>query len=282
MKKVLVTGGCGFIGHALTLELIKRGYNVDVIDNLSIGKEARIPNGCNFLGGDIRGMDNQDDKPYIYIFHLAALSRIQPSFQNPTLTFSVNVDGTKKVVEYAYQNKSKLIYAGSSSRWHNPMLSPYAMSKHMGEEWIKMYKGVYDLNAEIVRFYNVYGEGELMDSHMAAVIGVWRAQVKKNYPITIIGDGKQRRDFTHIDDIVDGLIRVAESDKGHDAWELGTGKNYSINEVADMFIEKFNCVKVYMTDQKGNYRETLRVNSDAIDILGWKPTDKLKEYINGI
>ena len=253
-----------------------------MIDNLSIGKEARIPEGCNFLGGDIRGIDNQDDKPYIYIFHLAALSRIQPSFQNQTLTFSVNVEGTKKVVEYAYQNKSKLIYAGSSSRWHNPMLSPYAMSKHMGEEWIKMYKGVYDLNAEIVRFYNVYGEGELMDSHMAAVIGVWRAQVKKNYPITIIGDGKQRRDFTHIDDIVDGLIRVAESDKGHDAWELGTGKNYSINEVADMFIEKFNCVKVYMTDQKGNYRETLRVNSDAIDILGWKPTDKLKEYINGI
>ena len=282
MKKVLVTGGCGFIGHALTLELIKRGYDVDVIDNLSIGKEARIPKGCNFLGGDIRGMDNQDDKPYIYIFHLAALSRIQPSFQNPTLTFSVNVDGTKKVVEYAYQNKSKLIYAGSSSRWHNPMLSPYAMSKHMGEEWIKMYKGVYDLNAEIVRFYNVYGEGELVDSHMAAVIGVWRAQAKKNYPITIIGDGKQRRDFTHIDDIVDGLIRVAESDKGHDAWELGTGKNYSINEVADMFIEKFNCVKVYMTDQKGNYRETLRVNSDAIDMLGWQPTDKLKEYINGI
>jgi len=282
MKKVLVTGGCGFIGYALTLELIKRGYDVDVIDNLSIGKEAKIPEGCTFLGGDIRGMDNLDDKPYIYIFHLAALSRIQPSFQNPTLTFSVNVDGTKKVVEYAYQNKSKLIYAGSSSRWHNPMLSPYAMSKHMGEEWIKMYKGVYDLNAEIVRFYNVYGEGELVDSHMAAVIGLWRGQVKKNYPITIIGDGKQRRDFTHIDDIVDGLIRVAESNKGHDAWELGTGKNYSINEVADMFIEKFNCVKVYMTDQKGNYRETLRVNSDAIDMLGWQPKDKLKEYINGI
>ena len=283
MKKVLVTGGCGFIGHALTLELIERGYDVDVIDNLSIGREAKIPKGCTFLGGDIRGMDNQNDKPYIYIFHLAALSRIQPSFQNPTQTFSVNVDGTKKVVEYAYQNKSKLIYAGSSSRWHNPMLSPYAMSKHMGEEWIKMYKGVYNLNAEIVRFYNVYGEGELVDSHMAAVIGVWRAQAKKNYPITIVGDGKQRRDFTHIADIVDGLIRVAESNKGHeDAWELGTGKNYSINEVADMFIQKLNCVKVYMTEQKGNYRETLRVNSDAIDMLGWQPTDKLKEYINGL
>jgi UDP-glucose 4-epimerase len=283
MKKVLVTGGCGFIGHALTLELIERGYDVDVIDNLSIGREAKIPEGCNFLGGDIRGMDNIKDIPYDYIFHLAALSRIQPSFENPTQTFSVNVDGTKQVVEYALRNKSKLIYSGSSSKHHNPELSPYAMSKYMGEVWIKMYKKVFGLNSEIVRFYNVYGAGELVDSHMAAVIGVWRAQAKKNYPITIVGDGKQRRDFTHISDIVDGLIRVAESNKGHeDAWELGTGKNYSINEVADMFKEKFNCVKVYMTEQKGNYRETLRINSDAIDMLDWQPNDRLKEYIENL
>ena len=280
MKKVLVTGGCGFIGHALSLELIKKGYEVDVIDNLSIGNEARIPNGCNFLGGDVRAMDNIEDKPYAYIFHLAALSRIQPSFQNPMLTFSVNVDGTKKVVDYALKNKSKLIYSGSSSRWHIPMKSPYAMTKHMGEEWIKMYKEVYNLNAQIVRFYNVYGPGELVDSHRAAVIGLWRGQVQKNYPITIIGDGKQRRDFTHIDDIVDGLIKIAESNEQHDdAWELGTGKNYSINDVANMFIERFSCVKVYMTEQKGNYRETIRVNNDAIDRLGWSPSDKLENYI---
>jgi UDP-glucose 4-epimerase len=283
MKKVLVTGGCGFIGHALSLELIKKGYEVDVIDNLSIGNEAKIPNGCNFLGGDVRAMDNIEDKPYAYIFHLAALSRIQPSFQNPMLTFSVNVDGTKKVVDYALKNKSKLIYSGSSSRWHIPMKSPYAMTKHIGEEWIKMYKEVYDLNAQIVRFYNVYGPGELVDSHMAAVIGLWRGQVQKNYPITIIGDGKQRRDFTHIDDIVDGLIKIAESIEQHDdAWELGTGKNYSINDVANMFIERFSCVKVYMTEQKGNYRETIRVNNDAIDRLGWSPSDKLENYIKNL
>jgi UDP-glucose 4-epimerase len=283
MRKVLVTGGCGFIGHALSLELIKRGYNVDVIDNLSIGTEAKIPNGCNFLGGDVRAIDNINDKPYSYIFHLAALSRIQPSFQNPTLTFSVNVDGTKQVVEYALRNKSKLIYSGSSSKHHNPELSPYAMSKYMGEVWIKMYKKVYELNAEIVRFYNVYGPGELVDSHMAAVIGLWRSQRKKNYPITIIGDGEQRRDFTHVDDIVDGLIRIAESDEKHeDAWELGTGKNYSINEVADMFVKNLNCVKVYMTNQKGNYRETIRINDDALNRLGWQPTDKLENYIKSL
>ena len=280
MKKVLVTGGAGFVGNALTTELLKRGYEVDIIDNLSIGSEAKIHPFANFLGGDIRAMDNIVDKPYDYIFHLAALSRIQPSFQNPTLTFSINVDGTKQVVEYAYHNKSKLIYAGSSSRWHNPLLSPYALTKHMGEEWIKMFKGVYGLNAEIVRFYNVYGPGELVDSNMSAVIGLWRAAIKKNEPIIINGDGEQRRDFTHVYDIVDGLIRVAESNEKHeDAWELGTGCNYSINEVADMF-EYTN--KNYVDDVKGNYRETIRINNDAIDRLGWQPTDKLKSYINEI
>ena len=279
MKKVLVTGGCGFVGRALTLELIKRGYSVDVIDNLFIGNEAKIPEGCTFLGGDIRGMDNQDDKPYTYIFHLAALSRIQPSFQNPTLTFSVNVNGTKQVVEYAFQNKCKVIYSGSSSHHHNPTLSPYAMSKHMGEEWIKMYKKVYDLDAEIVRFYNVYGPGELVDSHMAAVIGLWRAAIKKGETIKIHGDGEQKRDFTHIDDIVDGLIRIAESNEKHeDAWELGTGKNYSLNEVANMF----GVLSEYVDDVKGNYRETLRINDDALNRLGWQPTDKLKSYIDEI
>ena len=279
MKKVLVTGGCGFVGYALTNELIKRGYAVDVIDNLSIGKEAKIPEGCTFLGGDIRGMDNQDDKPYTYIFHLAALSRIQPSFKNPTLTFSVNVDGTKKVVEYAFQNKCKLIYSGSSSRWHNPVLSPYAMTKHMGEEWIKLFKHAYGLNAEIARFYNVYGPGELISSDMSAVIGIWRNAISKGETIKIHGDGEQRRDFTHIDDIVDGLIRIAESDEKHeDAWELGTGKNYSLNEVANMF----GVLSEYVDDVKGNYRVTLRENNDAIERLGWAPNDRLKEYIENL
>ena len=280
MKKVLVTGGAGFVGYALSSELLKRGYEVDVIDNLSIGKEAKTHPFVNFIGGDVRAMDNVKDKSYDYIFHLAALSRIQPSFKNPTLTFSSNVDGTKQVVEYAYHNKSKLIYAGSSSRHHNPMLSPYALTKHMGEEWIKMFKGVYGLNAEIARFYNVYGPGELVDSNMAAVIGIWRHAISKGEPILIHGDGEQRRDFTHVDDIVDGLIRIAESDEKHeDAWELGTGKNYSINEVADMFNP---LVYEYVSDVKGNYRETLRINNDAIERLGWQPTDKLKSYIDEI
>jgi UDP-glucose 4-epimerase len=150
----------------------------------------------------------------------------------------------------------------------------------MGEEWIKMEKRIFGLDAEIVRFYNVYGPGELVNSHMAAVIGLWRSQIKNNQPVTIVGDGNQRRDFTHINDIVDGLIRVAESDEKHeDAWELGTGKNYSINEVADFFVKKFGCEKYFVSEQRGNYRETIRINDNAIERLGWKPVDKLEEYI---
>jgi UDP-glucose 4-epimerase len=283
MKKVLVTGGAGFIGYALSKELIKRGYNVDVIDNLYIGKEAKIAEGCNFLGGDIRSMINIPDNDYTHIFHLAALSRIQPSFQSPQTTFSVNVDGTRQIIEYASRNKSKLIYAGSSSKHHNPVLSPYAMSKYMGEQWCKLYKKVYELDCEITRFYNVYGPGELVDSHMAAVIGIFRNQIANDKPITIHGDGEQRRDFTYIDDIVDGLIRVAESDEKHDdAWELGTGHNYSINEVYDMFKDRFgdNIDCINLPEVGGNYRETIRINNDAINRLKWQPKDRLKEYIN--
>ena len=290
MKKVLVTGGAGFVGHALTKKLLSIGYSVDIVDNFYIGEEAKVAEGCHLISANIGNVslwEVLENKNYDYIFHLAAISRIQPSFVYPELTFNTNVNGTKKVIEYALKSNSKLIYAGSSSRHHNPELSPYAMSKYMGEQWCKMYKMVYGLNCEITRFYNVYGPGELVDSHMAAVIGIFRNQIENKLPITIHGDGEQRRDFTHIDDIVDGLIKVAESDeKNKDAWELGTGANYSINEVYDMFAKR-NFEKtmqmpevIYLPDVKGNYRKTIRVDNEALDRLNWKPKDRLKEYIN--
>ena len=286
MKKALVTGGCGFVGYELTKQLINNGFDVDVIDNLSIGKESKDVTsiGANFLGGDIRAMENIPDKKYDYIFHLAALSRIQPSFVNPNTTFTVNVDGTRQVLEYVRRNGGKLIYAGSSSRHHNPELSPYAMSKYLGEQLCALYRRVYDVNVEITRFYNVYGPGELIDSHMAAVIGIFRKNVKEDKPLLIHGDGEQRRDFTHIDDICDGLRMIAESDIHHsEGWELGTGKNYSLNEVFNMFKERFqNTQKQHVENVKGNYRETIRLNDKTLDELGWKPTDKLKGYINSL
>lgn len=277
--KILVTGGNGFIGSNLIKRLLIEGHSIVSLDDLSIGFEENEVSGCHYWYGDIERI-NLMDRDFDLIYHLAALSRIQPSFLDPEETFRVNTLGTLNVCKFAKEIDAKVIYAGSSSRWHNPLQSPYATSKHMGEELIKMYKQSFGLDAEIVRFYNVYGPNEILEGDWAAVIGRWRGQIAKNHPITIVGDGNQRRDFTHVVDIVDGLVRIGISDEKHeDAWELGTGKNYSINEIADMFESKFNCVKVYMKDQKGNYRETLRENNDAIQRLGWQPQDRLEEYI---
>lgn len=285
MSKILVTGGAGFIGYHLVKSLVNDKHIVDVIDNLSIGKESKDVSeiGANFLGGDVRAMENISNSNYDIVFHLAALSRIQPSFQNPSNTFSVNTEGTKKVIEFCLRNNSKLIFAGSSSKHHNPELSPYAMSKYLAEQWIKMYKRNFSLQSEIVRFYNVYGPGELVDSHMAAVIGLWRSKVNKMQSIPIVGDGEQKRDFTHVDDIIEGLRLVAFSDeKNEDAWELGTGKNYSLNQLYQMFRDRFGSEKIYVPQQNGNYRETLRINDDAINRLGWKPKMNLETYIQNL
>ena len=278
--KVLVTGGVGFIGTSLINKLLNEGYNVHSLDNYEIGVVENEIKGCHYHTGDIENIHLMD-RDFDIIFHLAALSRIQPSFTNPGETFRVNTAGTQKVCGFAKSIGAKVIYSGSSSKWHDPYQSPYATSKYMGEEVCKMYKKTYMMDIEIVRFYNVYGPGEIVDGDWAAVIGKWRRQVRDNKPITIVGDGEQRRDFTHVDDIVDGLFKVSMSkDSLKDAWELGTGQNYSINEVYEMFKNKFNIECIYTPNQQGNYRKTLRKNNNALDLLGWEPQDKLLYYIN--
>ena len=186
-------------------------------------------------------------------------------------------------MEWAKNKKVKIVYAGSSSKHHNPADSPYAMSKYLGEEICNLYKKSFKINVEIARFYNVYGPYEPLDEKNGNVIGIWQVKVSKNKPLEIVGDGNQKRDFTHVIDIVDGLIKIAESDiKHNDAWEIGTGVNYSINELYNMFNKRFNVNSVYIKDQPGNYRETLRTNDDLINLLNWHPEDRLKEYINNL
>jgi UDP-glucose 4-epimerase len=279
--KILVTGGAGFIGTNLIKRLLNEGHTVHSLDNYDSGLKENEIEGCQYFDSDVRSIFSMEN--YDLIYHLAALSRIQPSFNNPQNTFDVNTAGTQEVCDFARQTKAKVIYAGSSSRWHNPHISPYACYKHVGEEICKMYRTSFNTDIEIVRFYNVYGPHEIVDGDWAAVIGVWRRQVRDGQPLTIVGDGEQRRDFTHVNDIIDGLYKIGISNEKHeDAWELGTGKNYSINEVADMFVEKFGCEKQYIPNQKGNYKETLRENNDVIERLGWQPTDKLKQYIQSL
>jgi UDP-glucose 4-epimerase len=281
--KILVTGGAGFIGTNLIKRLLNEGHEVHSLDNYDSGLRENEQEGCNYITGDIATIEYIKGDSFDIVYHLAALSRIQPSFDDPTETFRVNVEGTRAVAEFARHNNVKVVYAGSSSRWHDPFQSPYACFKHMGEELFKLYQKVYNLDVEITRFYNVYGPNEIVDGDWAAVIGIWRKQVRDNQPITIVGDGEQRRDFTHVDDIVDALYKVGTSGEKHeDAWELGTGVNYSINEVYQMFKEKFSAESIFIPEQPGNYRKTLRENDDTCERLNWKPEDRLRDYIQSL
>lgn len=289
---ILVTGGAGFVGTNLIKKLLKEGHKVISLDNYDSGLKENHQRGAVYIEGDIENIPRMGKKfwhaetgylEFDLIYHLAALPRIQPSFDNPKETFRVNTKGSLTIAELALQHNAKVIYSGSSSRWHDPFRSPYACFKHMGEEIFKLYKQVYNLKAEIVRFYNVYGPYEILDGDWAAVIGKWRQQVKEGKPITIVGDGEQRRDFTHVDNIIDALYKLGISDETHkDAWELGTGVDYSINEVYQMFYNKFGTNAIYLPDQPGNYRKTLRENDDALERLGWEPQDRLLDYINSL
>jgi len=280
--KILVTGGAGFIGTNLIINLLKKGHEVTSIDNYDSGFKSNHQKGCKYLEKDINDIFDIKER-FDLIFHLAGLSRIQPSFKNPMSTFYANSQGTQYVCEFAKKIDAKLVYSGSSSRWHNPYISPYACYKHIGEEICKMYRKSFNLKIEIARFYNVYGPYEIVDGDWAAVIGIWRRQIRDGEKITIIGDGNQRRDFTHVDDIIDGLYKIGlGNETHHDAWELGTGMNYSINEIYNLFKERFNVDCVFLENQPGNYRETLRENDDSLKRLNWEPKDRLSQYIKSL
>jgi len=280
---ILVTGGAGFIGTNLISRLVTEGHTVTSIDDYSTGTYENHIEGVKYRHCSVSSLELDKYDKFDIIFHLAALSRIQPSFSDPTTTFISNVHGTQNILEQARVNKIKVVYAGSSSKWHDPYQSPYAMFKYLGEEVCKMYRQTFGTDVEIARFYNVYGPKEIVDGDWAAVIGIWRRQVRDGERITIVGDGEQRRDFTHVHDIVDALYKIGIGKESHeDAWELGTGVNYSINEVFDMFKSRFNVEAVYLPDQKGNYRKTLRENDDSLLRLGWKPEDQLLSYINSL
>jgi len=279
MKKVLVTGGAGFIGSNLLKSLTEHNHKLFSLDNYSTGQKKNEINGVKYIEEDILNIGNIIND-FDLCFHLAAQSRVQPSFKNPEESFLVNAQGTSKVMEWARLNNTKVIYAGSSSKHHNPSDSPYAMYKFLGEEICKLYRKSFNVNVEIARFYNVYGPGENIDEVFGNVIGIWRSKIAKGEHLPIIGDGEQKRDFIHVYDLVDGLLKIAFSELNHeDAWELGTGINYSINSVFKFFNERFNVNSIYLPDQQGNYRKTLRENDDTLKLLNWEPKDRLKEHI---
>ncbi len=277
-----MTGGAGFIGCNLIKELKDKGFNILSIDDYSSGFKENEILGVKYIDLDINHIDQIDFNADI-CFHLAARSRVQPSFSNPINYFDSNVKGTMKIMEWARANNTKVVYAGSSSKHHSPSDSPYAMYKFLGEEVCKLYKTSFNVDVEIARFYNVYGPNEVLDEINGNVIGIWQTKIQKGEPLPIVGDGEQRRDFTHVVDIVDGLIKIALSSKKHiDAWELGTGLNYSVNELFDFFKQTFQVESIQIPDQQGNYKFTLRENDDTLNQLNWKPQDRLEEHIKSL
>tara|TARA_A100001011_G_C14304375_1_gene842367 strand:+ start:911 stop:1765 length:855 start_codon:yes stop_codon:yes gene_type:complete len=272
---ILVTGGAGFIGHHLVDRLILERANVDVIDNFSTGKiDNRNPK-AKYIDLDIREDLKSLENNYDVIFHLAALARIQPSFGNPYETVDINTMGTTNICRLAQKSNSKLIYAGSSSFYAGPHLSPYSFSKWQGEEVCKMFSQVYGLNVAIARFFNVFGSGQPDSGAYATIVGIFEKQCMMREELTITGDGEQRRDFTHVDDIVSGLIMMSKDKWNGEVFNLGTGTNYSINELASMYPSP----KKYIPKRPGEARTTLADISFSKDKLGYKPRNSLELYV---
>mgnify|MGYP001259940088 CR=1 FL=1 len=274
--KILVTGGVGFIGTNLIKRLLKEEHEVISFDNYSTGFKNNEQTGCTYYDIDIR--KPLDMVQVDVIFHLAALPRIKPSFDNPKEVFDVNVKGTQNVLEYARKTETPVIYAGSSSFWGGVYKNPYTFSKWQGEELCKMYEQIYGLPITICRFYNVYGDCMSTKGEYKLALSIFLEQYKNGESLTITGDGEQRRDFTYVGDIVDGLIRCGENinEIGGEEFELGNGENYSINEVADAFGDY---MREYIDERPGEMRETLNTDTKAQDVLGWKPKGDIVKFI---
>ncbi len=275
---ILVTGGAGFIGTNLIKQLLKKGHRIVSIDDYSTGstKNHIDHENVQYIKRDLLDIDPDDFqyKPTL-IYHLAAKARIQPSFEQPEEYIRVNYEGTYNMIKLAKKENISLIYAGSSSHHSGKFKNPYTFSKDMGEDIIKLYREHFNLRASIVRFYNVYGPHQLTEGGYTTLIGRWINNIKNNIPCEIYGNGMKRRDFTHVDDIVSGLIKILERGNYKDDFEFGRGKNYAINEVAKMF----NINPVYKKDKPGEAQDTLCDNSVAKKSLNWRPVINLEDYI---
>lgn len=280
---IIVTGGGGFIGKHLVRKLVDQKNQVLMLDNFTVPYDtSSIHDYCIIKYFDVRQQWNRlrDIKDFNaeVIFHLAALPRIGPSFNRPVETIDVNANGTLQMLEYARQHKCRVIYAGSSSVLADPYSNPYAHSKMVGEEHCRMYQKCYNLSVAIARFYNVYGPGHERKRN-ATLVGLFEQAKIAKQPVTIYGDGEQKRDFTHVEDVCDALLKMADKVfLDSTIFEIGKGKNYSVNEVADMFGFP-QSQREYKEGWVGP-SETLANNANAQILLGWRPVRGLPGYIS--
>ena len=291
MKYALVSGGAGFIGLHLTEELLRRGYEVRVVDNLVAGKQEQVPDGAIFFKTDIR---DRDTLIPIFsgaqtIFHLAALPRVEYTIQYPVESHEVNVTGTLNILTVARDvGVDRVVLASSAAVYGDnqecPLsedsiatpLSPYGLHKYISEQYLALFSKIYGLGTVSLRFFNVYGPRLDPDGPYALVIGRFLKLLALGKPLTITGDGKQTRDFIHVRDIVNVLITTAESDKvgRGEVINVGTGHETSMNDLAKLFGGE-----VVYVPARIEPRVSFADIRKAGKLLNWEPTVSLQDGI---
>lgn len=292
--KCIVTGGAGFIGSHVADLLISKGMDVVIIDNLETGKEENINPKAKFIKENIINLDkieplfNNTD----YVFHLAALPRIQPSFSDPLYHEEANVMGTINcLLACKGKNIKKFVFSASSACYGTPKeipttekaeiscLSPYALQKYAAEQYCLILGERYNIPVNSLRYFNVYGPRSFNQKNpfnaYSSVIGIFENQKKKGQKLTITGDGGQSRDFIHAKDVAAANLAAAQSESVYEIYNVGFGKTYTINQIAKMY----NTDYTYIEERKGEARITYANIEKAKEELSWNPQIKLEDYI---
>ena len=300
MTRSLVTGGAGFIGSNLVDKLLAEGHEVVVIDNEYSEAHDQFYWNEKSENHKFDICDYENTRPLYdgidYVFHIAAEARIQPAVENPIRAVQINCVGTTTVLQCAREaGVKKLMYSSTSSAYGmnktpnsemqpDDCLNPYSVSKVAGEKLCKMYTDLFGLKTVIFRYFNVYGERQPLRGQYAPVIGIFLRQRAAGEKLTVVGDGEQRRDFTHVSDVVHANYLAAVTDiKDEDygeVYNVGNGTNYSVNQVARMVTCLDNRI-TYIPERPGEARETLAQNTLLRLIFGWRPTVDLEDWING-
>ena len=285
MKKIIiVTGGAGFIGSNLIKFLLKRtNFNIISIDNYTTGsiKNHVINKNVKYINGqnkDISRILRNYKKKIKIIYHFGEFSRIYQSFLHTKDCVNSNIYNSFEVINFAKDNNIKIIYSATSSNLGNDgkdqNSSPYAWTKTKNIELIKNYGDWFGLRYEILYFYNVYGPGQIKNGKMSALIAIFEKQYKNKKPLTIVKPGTQLRDFTHIDDIIEGCYKAVIKNKNKE-YMLSSGKKFSILQIAKMFNTKYK----YISKRPGDRKDSIVLNNNAKKILGFKSKNTLKDYI---
>lgn len=287
MCRILVTGGLGFVGSNLVDKLIEQGNDVWVIDNMSsisAKSEYRNPLVEEYIIESVEYILDIEELRKIQfdkIFHLAAEARIQPSFERPFDYFEANILGTAAICEFARLTGCKsLVYSTTSSKNHGtPYLTPYTYSKVAGEGILHTYSNCFGLNCAMATFYNVYGPREPKEGEWATVVAKFGRQYLNGEQLTVVGDGLQTRDFTHVDDICDGLIKISEGNWKADNFDLGRGCPVSVLDIAKLWTDN-DASRISFVPLRKN--EGLHTDSQwwlTEDRIGWRAKINLEDYI---